>query len=238
VQPGDSRHGHPQVRHHVKPSAMGDQRGEHHYILGSVGRAPHPYPMLVARFSRRVRHRKPRAVRRGPFRSPALMWLLACVGWRSNAMGLFPIRSLNDPSVRLIWLWRLAGEAWAYRGGHAATIHRGPRRRAGTGPLSLAAQDAEGSRSRRPIRSAPGSTIRRRAEHSYPRSSAGYRITPPSPTRRALDACSGAASFEGIIPPALETAHAFCWLDSRICPTLAAGHGGVIQPLSGAATRM
>jgi tryptophan synthase beta chain len=151
--------------------------------------------------------------------------LIACVGGGSNAMGLFhPF--VEDTSVRLIGV-EAAGEGVA-TGRHAATITEG---RVGVlhGAMSLLLQDSEGQVQEAHSISAGLDYPGVGPEHSYLRQigRAEYAAVTDD---EALAALQRVSELEGIIP-ALETAHAFAWLET-LCPTLAPGTEVVLN-LSG-----
>jgi tryptophan synthase beta chain len=193
-----------------------------HYILGSVA-GPHPYPMLVRDFHAVIGEEAKRQCAEAFGRLPDV--LLACVGGGSNAMGLFhPF--VQDLSVRLIGV-EAAGEGVA-TGRHAATITEG---RIGVlhGAMSLLLQDAEGQVQEAHSISAGLDYPGVGPEHSYLRE-LGRAEYAAVTDHEALDALRRVSELEGIIP-ALETAHAFAWLET-LCPTLAPGTEVVIN-LSG-----
>ena len=193
-----------------------------HYILGSVA-GPHPYPMLVRDFHAVIGSEAKAQCAEAFGRLPDV--LLACVGGGSNAMGLFHA-FVPEPSVRLIGV-EAAGEGVA-SGRHAATITEG---RVGVlhGAMSLLLQDEEGQVQEAHSISAGLDYPGVGPEHSYLRQigRAEYGAVTDA---QALEALQLLCRLEGIIP-ALETAHAFAWLDT-LCPTLAPGTEVVIN-LSG-----
>ena len=193
-----------------------------HYILGSVA-GPHPYPMLVRDFHAVIGQEARGQCLEAFGRLPDV--LIACVGGGSNAMGLFhPF--VEDTSVRLIGV-EAAGEGVA-TGRHAATITEG---RVGVlhGAMSLLLQDDDGQVQEAHSISAGLDYPGVGPEHSYLRQigRAEYAAVTDA---EALAALQRVSELEGIIP-ALETAHAFAWLDS-LCPTLAPGTEVVLN-LSG-----
>lgn len=193
-----------------------------HYILGSVA-GPHPYPMLVRDFHAVIGAETKRQCAEAFGRLPDV--LVACVGGGSNAMGLFhPF--VEDTSVRLIGV-EAAGEGVA-SGRHAATITEG---RVGVlhGAMSLLLQDGEGQVQEAHSISAGLDYPGVGPEHSYLKSigRAEYAAVTDA---QALEALQRLCRLEGIIP-ALETAHAFAWLET-LCPTLAPGTEVVLN-LSG-----
>ena len=193
-----------------------------HYILGSVA-GPHPYPMLVRDFHAVIGEEAKQQCLESFGRLPDV--LLACVGGGSNAMGLFhPF--VGDTSVRLVGV-EAAGEGVA-SGRHAATITEG---RTGVlhGAMSLLLQDEEGQVVEAHSISAGLDYPGVGPEHSYLREigRAEYGAVTDA---EALEGLQRLSQLEGIIP-ALETAHAFAWLET-LCPTLAPGTEVVIN-LSG-----
>ncbi len=181
-----------------------------HYILGSVA-GPHPYPMIVRDFHRAIGQET---------RAQALeKWgglpdiLIACVGGGSNAMGLF-YEFVKDLSVRLIGV-EAAGEGIA-TGKHAATLTHG---RPGVlhGAMSYLLQDDEGQVVEAHSISAGLDYPGVGPEHSYLKDSDRaeyYSVT----DREAVEAFQRVSQLEGIIP-ALETSHAFAYLET-LCPQL------------------
>ena len=193
-----------------------------HYILGSVA-GPHPYPMLVRDFHAVIGEEAKQQCQDAFGGLPDV--LLACVGGGSNAMGLFhPF--VADTSVRLIGV-EAAGEGVA-SGRHAATITEG---RTGVlhGAMSLLLQDDEGQVVEAHSISAGLDYPGVGPEHSYLREIGRAEYGAVTDVE-ALEALQRLSQLEGIIP-ALETAHAFAWLET-LCPTLAPGTEVVIN-LSG-----
>ena len=190
-----------------------------HYILGSVA-GPHPYPMLVRDFHAVIGNEARDQCMESFGRLPDV--LLACVGGGSNAMGLFhPF--VEDITVRLIGV-EAAGDGVS-TGRHAATITEG---RVGVlhGAMSLLLQDQNGQVQEAHSISAGLDYPGVGPEHSYLREigRAEYGAVTDDEAIKALRLVS---ELEGIIP-ALETAHAFAWLET-LCPTLAAGTELVIN---------
>ena len=181
-----------------------------HYILGSVA-GPHPYPMMVRDFH---------AIIGQETRYQALeKWgglpdiLLACIGGGSNAMGLF-FEFIKEPSVRLIGV-EAAGES-IFSGKHAATLTQG---RPGVlhGAMSYLLQDTEGQVIEAHSISAGLDYPGVGPEHSFLKDTGRaeyYSIT----DKEALVSFQMVSQLEGIIP-ALETSHAFAYLDV-LCPQL------------------
>ncbi len=190
-----------------------------HYILGSVA-GPHPYPMLVRDFHAVIGNEAREQCKESFGRLPDV--LLACVGGGSNAMGLFhPF--VQDTSVRLIGV-EAAGDGVA-TGRHAATITEG---RVGVlhGAMSLLLQDQDGQVQEAHSISAGLDYPGVGPEHSYLRDigRAEYGAVTDD---EAITALRLVSELEGIIP-ALETAHAFAWLE-MLCPTLPNGSEIVIN---------
>jgi tryptophan synthase beta chain len=190
-----------------------------HYILGSVA-GPHPYPMLVRDFHAVIGNEAREQCMESFGRLPDV--LLACVGGGSNAMGLFhPF--VQDTSVRLIGV-EAAGDG-VETGRHAATITEG---RVGVlhGAMSLLLQDQDGQVQEAHSISAGLDYPGVGPEHSYLRDigRAEYAAVTDD---EALSALRLVSELEGIIP-ALETAHAFAWLE-MLCPTLPSGSEIVIN---------
>ena len=190
-----------------------------HYILGSVA-GPHPYPMLVRDFHAVIGQESRQQCHEAFGRLPDV--LMACVGGGSNAMGLFhPF--VEDTDVRLIGV-EAAGDGVA-SGRHAATITEG---RAGVlhGAMSLLLQDGDGQVMEAHSISAGLDYPGVGPEHSYLRE-IGRAEYAAVTDQQALDALRLVSELEGIIP-ALETAHAFAWLE-QLCPTLPQGTEVVIN---------
>jgi tryptophan synthase beta chain len=181
-----------------------------HYILGSVA-GPHPYPMMVRDFHRVIGAETRRQCQEKWRGLPDL--LLACVGGGSNAMGLF-YEFIEESSVRLIGV-EAAGES-IESGKHAATLTHG---RPGVlhGAMSYLLQDTEGQVVEAHSISAGLDYPGVGPEHSYLKDSGRaeyYSVT----DKEAVDALCRVSQLEGIIP-ALETAHAFAYLET-LCPQL------------------
>ncbi|MBR8829044.1 MAG: tryptophan synthase subunit beta [Gomphosphaeria aponina SAG 52.96 = DSM 107014] len=181
-----------------------------HYILGSVA-GPHPYPMMVRDFHG-VIGKETRAQCEEKWGGlPDI--LLACVGGGSNAMGLF-YEFVKDTSVRLIGV-EAAGDG-VETGKHAATLTAGS---PGVlhGAMSYLLQDNEGQVIEPHSISAGLDYPGVGPEHSYLKDSNRaeyYSVT----DKEAVAAFQRLSQLEGIIP-ALETAHAFAYLET-LCPQL------------------
>ena len=181
-----------------------------HYILGSVA-GPHPYPMIVRDFHAVIGHEAKSQCFEAFGALPDI--LLACVGGGSNAMGLFhPF--VEDKEVRLIGV-EAAGNG-VNTDKHAATITKGS---VGIlhGSMSLLLQDEDGQVQEAHSISAGLDYPGVGPEHSYLKE-VGRAEYGSVTDKEALDALKLVSELEGIIP-ALETAHAFAWLD-KLCPTL------------------
>ncbi|AFZ48725.1 tryptophan synthase, beta chain [Cyanobacterium stanieri PCC 7202] len=181
-----------------------------HYILGSVA-GPHPYPMMVRDFHAVIGTETREQCMEKWGGLPDI--LLACVGGGSNAMGLF-YEFVKDSSVRLIGI-EAAGSG-VNSGKHAATLTAG---QPGVlhGAMSYLLQDQDGQVTEAHSISAGLDYPGVGPEHSYLKDEGRaeyYSVT----DQEALDAFQLLCKLEGIIP-ALETAHAFAYLD-KLCPTL------------------
>jgi len=181
-----------------------------HYILGSVA-GPHPYPQLVREFHAIIGTETRAQTEEKWGKLPDI--LLACVGGGSNAIGLFH-EFVNEPGVRLIGV-EAAGEGIETEK-HAATLTRG---RVGIlhGAMSYLLQSDEGQVIEAHSISAGLDYPGVGPEHSYLKDSGRaeyYSVT----DKQALEAFERLSRLEGIIP-ALETAHAFAYLET-LCPQL------------------
>jgi tryptophan synthase beta chain len=181
-----------------------------HYILGSVA-GPHPYPMIVRDFHAIIGQETRRQCLEKWGGLPDI--LLACIGGGSNAMGLFS-EFISDPSVRLIGV-EAAGEG-IDSPKHAATLTRG---KPGVlhGAMSYLLQDEDGQVTEAHSISAGLDYPGVGPEHSYLKDSGRaeyYSVT----DAQAVEAFQRMSRLEGIIP-ALETAHAFAYLET-LCPQL------------------
>ena len=176
-----------------------------YYIIGSVT-GPHPYPMIVRDFnsvvgeelisqSKELFNKMPDAI-------------VACVGGGSNAMGAF-YPFINIAGTRLIGVE--AGGEGVETGEHAAPLNDGS---PGVlhGALSYLMQDDSGQvKSTKSVSAGldyPGVG----PEHSWLKDSGRAEYVAVSDDA-ALKAFHQVSEFEGIIP-ALETAHAFAYLDT------------------------
>ncbi len=181
-----------------------------HYILGSVA-GPHPYPMLVRDFHAVIGEETMKQCSEAFGRLPDV--LMACVGGGSNAMGLFhPF--IQEKNVRMIGV-EAAGDG-VDTDRHAATITEG---RVGVlhGAMSLLLQDEDGQVQEAHSISAGLDYPGVGPEHSYLRDIGRAEYVAVTDLQ-ALKALQLVSELEGIIP-ALETSHAFAWLE-QLCPTL------------------
>ncbi|MEB3224867.1 MAG: tryptophan synthase subunit beta [Synechococcus sp.] len=181
-----------------------------HYILGSVA-GPHPYPMMVRDFHAVIGAETRLQCQEKWGGLPDI--LVACVGGGSNAMGLFH-EFVQDPSVRLIGV-EAEGSGIA-SGHHAATLTQG---KPGVlhGAMSYLLQDTEGQVVEAHSISAGLDYPGVGPEHSYLKDTARaeyYSVT----DQDAVAAFRRVSELEGIIP-ALETSHAFAYLET-LCPQL------------------
>ncbi|MDR9404885.1 MAG: tryptophan synthase subunit beta, partial [Halothece sp. Uz-M2-17] len=181
-----------------------------HYILGSVA-GPHPYPMIVRDFHAIIGEETRRQCQDKWGGLPDI--LLACIGGGSNAMGLFS-EFISESSVRLIGVE--AGGEGTNSAHHAATLTRG---QPGVlhGAMSYLLQDEDGQVTEAHSISAGLDYPGVGPEHSYLKDSGRaeyYSVT----DAQAVEAFQRMSRLEGIIP-ALETAHAFAYLET-LCPQL------------------
>jgi tryptophan synthase beta chain len=181
-----------------------------HYILGSVA-GPHPYPMMVRDFHAVIGAETRAQCQEKWGGLPDI--LMACVGGGSNAMGLFH-EFIDEPTVRMIGV-EAEGEG-VLSGKHAATLTQG---RVGVlhGAMSYLLQDANGQVIEAHSISAGLDYPGVGPEHSYLKETGRadyYSVT----DEQALTAFRLVSEQEGIIP-ALETAHAFAYLET-LCPQL------------------
>jgi tryptophan synthase beta chain len=181
-----------------------------HYILGSVA-GPHPYPMIVRDFHAVIGQETRRQCQQKWGGLPDI--LLACVGGGSNAMGLFH-DFIEDASVRMIGV-EAEGEG-VLSGKHAATLTQG---RVGVlhGAMSYLLQDENGQVQEAHSISAGLDYPGVGPEHSYLKE-IGRAEYHSVTDQQALAALQQLSELEGIIP-ALETAHAFAYLET-LCPQI------------------
>jgi tryptophan synthase beta chain len=191
-----------------------------HYILGSVA-GPHPYPMMVRDFHACIgRETRAQAMEKWGGKPDILV---ACVGGGSNAMGLFH-EFVDDEDVKLIGV-EAAGEGMGPGQKHAATLTLG---KPGVlhGSFSYLIQDEEGQIIEPHSISAGLDYPGIGPEHSFLKDfgRAEYHAVTDE---EALDAFVRVSRMEGIIP-ALETSHAFAFLE-KLMPTLKPGQKVVLN---------
>ncbi|MBK98074.1 MAG: tryptophan synthase subunit beta [Balneola sp.] len=179
------------------------------YIIGSVV-GPHPYPMMVRNFHRIIGDETKRQLMDIEGRLPD--YLIACVGGGSNAIGIF-YPFIND-NVHIIGIE--AGGLGVESGQTAATLTKGI---PGVlhGSMSYLLHDQEGQIELAHSISAGLDYPGIGPEHAYLHDTkrVDYRAVTDA---QALEAVSLLSRLEGIIP-ALETAHAFAWLDELMPKT-------------------
>jgi tryptophan synthase beta chain len=191
-----------------------------HYILGSVA-GPHPYPMMVRDFHACIgRETRAQALEKWGGKPD---YLVACVGGGSNAMGLFH-EFVDDEDVKLVGV-EAAGEGMGPGQKHAATLTLG---KPGVlhGSFSYLIQDEEGQIIEPHSISAGLDYPGIGPEHSFLKDfgRAEYHAVTDE---EALDAFVRVSRMEGIIP-ALETSHAFAYLE-KLMPTLKKGQKVVLN---------
>ncbi len=181
-----------------------------HYIIGSVV-GPHPYPMIVRDFQSVIGHEAREQILKEQHQLPD--YIVACVGGGSNAIGIF-YPFVNYESVKLIGV-----EAAGYgidTNMHCATLTLGT---AGIfqGMKTYLLHDDNGQVSEVHSISAGLDYPGVGPEHSLFKDikrAEYYSIT----DEEALDATVKLSKLEGILP-ALETAHAFAYLEKLMPST-------------------
>jgi len=182
------------------------------YIIGSVV-GPHPYPMMVRDFHRVIGIETRRQLQEVEGRLPD--YVVACVGGGSNAMGIFhPF--IDDESVKIIGIE--AAGLGVDSGQTAATLTKGS---PGVlhGAMSMLLQTESGQIELAHSVSAGLDYPGVGPEHAYLHKTGRveyHAIT----DMEALEAVQLVSKLEGIIP-ALETAHAFAWLNTLMPTTTA-----------------
>eukprot|EP00884_Botryococcus_braunii_P019190 jgi/Botrbrau1/5955/Bobra.0366s0125.1 len=175
-----------------------------HYILGSAA-GPHPYPMMVRDFQAVIGREVRQQCKEAFGGKPDV--LVACVGGGSNAMGLFH-EFVDDEDILLIGVE--AGGEGTHTNKHAATLTKGS---PGVlhGSFSYLLQDEEGQIIDPHSISAGLDYPGIGPEHSYLKDlgRASYHAVTDE---EALEAFKRVSRLEGIIP-ALETSHAFAYLE-------------------------
>jgi len=180
------------------------------YIIGSVV-GPHPYPMMVRHFHEVIGNEAKDQIHTLEGRNPD--YLLACVGGGSNAIGFF-YPFIDDERVQIIGI-----EAAGFgvdSGKTAATMTKGT---PGIlhGSLSYLLQSDEGQIELAHSISAGLDYPGVGPEHAHLKDLGRvqyYAVT----DEQAMDAVKLLSKTEGIIP-ALETAHAFAWLENLLPET-------------------
>ena len=180
-----------------------------HYIIGSVV-GPHPYPMIVRDFQAIIGDEIRQQV--ASFSEAPLLYVVACVGGGSNAMGTF-YEFRNDAAIRKIGV-EAAGKGLGSE--HAASLTLG---RPGVlhGALSYLLQDEDGQVIPAYSISAGLDYPGVGPEHSFFKDTgiASYVSVTDS---EALEAFQRLARCEGIIP-ALESSHALAYLETLMPET-------------------
>ena len=180
------------------------------YIIGSVV-GPHPYPMMVRDFHDVIGLETEEQIIEHEGKLPD--YVVACVGGGSNAMGIF-YRFINYDKVKLIGV-EAAGEG-VESGKTAATFSKG---KPGVlhGSLSYLLQTPQGQVELAHSISAGLDYPGVGPEHSHLYDSGRVSYVPVT-DKEAMDALKLTSELEGIIP-AIETAHAFAWLE-KLMPEL------------------
>jgi tryptophan synthase, beta subunit len=178
------------------------------YIIGSVV-GPHPYPMMVRDFQSIIGKETRKQILVSEGKLPSI--LVACVGGGSNAMGMFYPFIRED--VRMIGVE--AAGCGLNTQKHAATLSKGS---PGVlhGSLSYLLQDKNGQVELAHSISAGLDYPGVGPEHSALKDLGRAKYVSITDTQ-ALEAASMLARLEGIIP-ALESAHAFAYLE-KLMPT-------------------
>ena len=183
--------------------------GDTFYIIGSVV-GPHPYPMMVRDFQRIIGDETKSRLQELEGRLPD--YVLACVGGGSNAMGIF-YPFIDDESVKMIGI-EAAGlgietneTAATFSNGKPGVLH---------GSLSYLLQTSQGQIALAHSVSAGLDYPGVGPEHAYLHDSGRVKYVPVT-DNEALVGVKMASKLEGIIP-ALETAHAFAYLE-KLMPT-------------------
>ncbi|MEK7249395.1 MAG: tryptophan synthase subunit beta [Bacteroidota bacterium] len=179
------------------------------YIIGSVV-GPHPYPMMVRDFQSIIGRETHEQLMEKEGRLPSV--LLACVGGGSNAIGLF--YPFIDADVRMIGVEAAGLGVDTDR--HAATLMKG---KPGVlhGSYSYLLQDEQGQVALAHSISAGLDYPGVGPEHSALKEIGRVEYVAIT-DKDALAAAKQLAQLEGIIP-ALETAHAFAYLNTLMPST-------------------
>jgi len=177
-----------------------------HYVIGSVV-GPYPFPDLVRDLQRVIGDETREQLLEAEGRLPDRV--IACVGGGSNAMGMFAA-FVDDTEVALIGV-EAAGEG-IESGRHGAPLAAG-RTAVLHGSLSSVIVDSEGQVEEAHSVSAGLDYPGVGPEHAWLRDSGRADYVSVS-DRDALTAFRELSRIEGIIP-ALETAHAFAWIEGE-----------------------
>lgn len=180
------------------------------YIIGSVV-GPHPYPMMVRYFHEVIGNETKQQIHETEGRNPD--YLIACVGGGSNAIGFF-YPFIEDEAVKIIGVE--AAGLGVDSGKTAATMSKGT---PGIlhGSLSYLLQSEEGQIELAHSISAGLDYPGVGPEHAHLKDLGRvkyYAVT----DKEAMEAVKLVSEKEGIIP-ALETAHAFAWLNKLMPDT-------------------
>jgi len=180
------------------------------YIIGSVV-GPHPYPMMVRDFHDVIGLETEEQIMKQEGRLPD--YVIACVGGGSNAIGIFH-QFIEQEHVKLIGV-EAAGEG-AETDKTAATFSKG---KPGVlhGSLSYLLQTDQGQVALAHSISAGLDYPGVGPEHAHLFDTGRVNYVPVT-DKEAMDAVKRVSELEGIIP-AIETAHAFAWLE-KLMPQL------------------
>ena len=175
------------------------------YVIGTVA-GPHPYPMMVRDFQSIIGKETKQQIIKAESRLPDL--LLACIGGGSNALGLF-YPFLNETKVKIIGV-EAAGKG-INTNKHAASLSKG---KPGFlhGNYTYLLQDNDGQITDAHSISAGLDYPGIGPEHSWLKDSGRAEYVAVDDDE-ALEAFHQVSELEGIIP-ALETAHAFAYLET------------------------
>jgi tryptophan synthase beta chain len=181
-----------------------------HYIIGSVV-GPHPFPMIVRDFQKVIGEETRKQLAQHEDRDPD--YLIACVGGGSNAIGLF-YPFLDQDNIKMVGV-EAAGKG-VDSGEHAATLLLGE---IGIfhGMRTYLLQDENGYVQPPYSISAGLDYPGVGPEHSFLKDSARVEYTSVTDDQ-ALEAAFLLGKLEGIIP-ALESAHAFAYLEKLVPDT-------------------
>lgn len=180
------------------------------YIIGSVV-GPHPYPMMVRFFHEVIGNETKQQIQKVEGRNPD--YLVACVGGGSNAIGFF-YPFIDDDNVKIIGIE--AAGLGVDSGKTAATMTKGS---PGIlhGSLSYLLQSEEGQIELAHSISAGLDYPGVGPEHAHLKDLGRVQYNAVTDDE-AMEAVKLLSETEGIIP-ALETAHAFAWLENLMPQT-------------------